>query len=1013
MLTEKQISEIYKRSTAKKQASWKGFINPTFTTYGRGKIQVLSKRELLDNHYVKNFILLKDNEPQFLHIYSESTSEQFHNLVPGSYTLYSLLDDNSYYKSTNIVVMRNATTFIDFQKDARMLPDETSDLINEKIKEIQESNNYSILGRNEDFEVIKKAISIDERVNRYTGATVFGVVSDAEDGTPLPGVNVIIKGTSIGTVTNFDGEYQIVVPEKYRELVFSFVGFMTEEVPIGAIREMNVTLSADVNELQEVVVVGYGMQEKRSLTGSVTAIRSEGINLNLSGKVAGVAISGQTNSSAKVQIRGANTIDASSGPFFVIDGVPYSGSDLEISPDMIKSIEVLNSDQATAIYGSRAVNGVVLISLKAGTEVLNTVMANNTFMEAMEASSSIRNNFSDYAYWEPKLRTDKNGLASFKVRFPDDITAWKTHVLGMTDKRQSGQYEGEIKAFKTVAGTLATPTFLVEEDSTALIGKALNYTSDSLEIAVAFEVNGVVNYSVNHKILHSNIDTLRITAPKADTVDFQYSITKNDGYFDGELRRIPVYKRGIQETVGDFYALEKDTVFTYKLPFNDKPFTISATSNVLEVLMEEADNIRRYEYLCNEQIASKIKALLVLKKIKKFQDEDFKYDQLLKRLINNLQKNQKNQLWGWWPESVGSYWISLHVLEALLDAEKDGYKISLDRQPIIDLLAYNFETRSQYDQIRILKILNLLEASFDYKSHLDSLENKKLPFANHIQVQVLKQALDFPYTLDSLFKYQKETMFGGIYWEEPDTKVYSNTVLTTVNAYQLIKKSGKNPAMLSKIRSYFLESRRNTGYWRNTYEASKILETILPDLLEEEQKYEKPSIAINSTKVNKNFPFEIVNDPAEEVIISRTGTGPVFLSVSQEFWNESPEKVEEDFILTSKFDEGNTSFTAGKETTFKVNLNIQKEAEYIMLEIPVPAGFSYVSKTKQPFEDHREHYKNKVNIYFTRLSAGSYNFDIKLLPRFSGSYHLNPAKASLMYFPVFYGRNEGKRVEVR
>ena len=97
--------------------------------------------------------------------------------------------------------------------------------------------------------------------------------------------------------------------------------------------------------------------------------------------------------------------------------------------------------------------------------------------------------------------------------------------------------------------------------------------------------------------------------------------------------------------------------------------------------------------------------LLIKEQCEKLQQD---YDLLLKRLINNLQKNQKNQLWGWWPESVGSYWISLHVLEALLDAEKDGYKLSLDRQPIIDLLAYNFETRSQSDQIRILKILNLL-----------------------------------------------------------------------------------------------------------------------------------------------------------------------------------------------------------------------------------------------------------------------------------------------------------------
>lgn len=104
---------------------------------------------------------------------------------------------------------------------------------------------------------------------------------------------------------------------------------------------------------------------------------------------------------------------------------------------------------------------------------------------------------------------------------------------------------------------------------------------------------------------------------------------------------------------------------------------------------------------------------------------------------------------------------------------------------------------------------------------------------------------------------------------------------------------------------------------------------------------------------------------------------------------------------------------AGKEATLNVDLNLKKDAEYVMVEIPIPAGFSYVSKAKQGFEDHREHFKNKVNIYFTSLSAGSYDFDIKLLPRFSGSYHLNPAKAELMYFPVFFGRNEGKRVEVR
>src|SRR5690606_4113428 len=115
----------------------------------------------------------------------------------------------------------------------------------------------------------------------------------------------------------------------------------------------------------------------------------------------------------------------------------------------------------------------------------------------------------------------------------------------------------------------------------------------------------------------------------------------------------------------------------------------------------------------------------------------------------------------------------------------------------------------------------------------------------------------------------------------------------------------------------------------------------------------------------------------------------------------------------TSFENDKASFKAGQQESMIVKLDVAKDAEYIMLEIPIPAGFSYVNKTKQPFEDHREYYKHKVNVYFSSLKTGSYDLKIDLLPRFSGNYTINPAKAELMYFPVFFGRNEGKRIEVR
>src|SRR5690606_26111219 len=143
----------------------------------------------------------------FFQIYSGARSQIFHNLIPGKYTLFSLLDDNAYFKKSDIVVEKNATTLIIIQNDSLRMPDKTSYLINEKIKEIQETDNYSIIGRNEDFKEIKNAIGEEDRVNWYSGETIFGRVTDSEDGYSLPGVSVLIKGTTIGTVTDLEGNY--------------------------------------------------------------------------------------------------------------------------------------------------------------------------------------------------------------------------------------------------------------------------------------------------------------------------------------------------------------------------------------------------------------------------------------------------------------------------------------------------------------------------------------------------------------------------------------------------------------------------------------------------------------------------------------------------------------------------------------------------------------------------------------------------------------------------------------
>ena len=227
--------------------------------------------------------------------------------------------------------------------------------------------------------------------------TISGTVTSAENGEALPGVNVVLKNTTIGTVTDIEGTYRLSVPEEGGTLTFSFIGLEGQEVEIGSQSVINMEMSEDAQQLSEVVVTGLGMErEEASLGYAVQEIDGEGLvkaretNLvnSLSGKVAGVQITGSSNigGSSRVLVRGANSIRGDNQPLFVVDGTPIDNSNFttntqaaagggydygnaaqDLNPDDIASITVLKGPAASAIYGSRGSNGVIEITTKKGS----------------------------------------------------------------------------------------------------------------------------------------------------------------------------------------------------------------------------------------------------------------------------------------------------------------------------------------------------------------------------------------------------------------------------------------------------------------------------------------------------------------------------------------------------------------------------------------------------------------------------------------------------------------------
>ncbi|MCE7043297.1 TonB-dependent receptor [Dyadobacter sp. CY312] len=272
--------------------------------------------------------------------------------------------------------------------------------------------------------------------------TVGGKVTDAKDGSELPGVTVLVKGSSMGTQSDASGRYSLSNVPAQAVLVFSFVGKLAKEVPTENQTTINVTLEDDSQDLTEVVVIGYGSQKKQELTGSITSISSKDFQQGniqspeqlIVGKVAGVSItsnSGQPGVGSTIRIRGGASLNASNDPLIVIDGVPLSGNKIDgapsplslINPNDIETFTVLKDASATAIYGSRASNGVILITTKKGksgrpTINFNTQLAVSKIGKMVDALDA--NEFRTYV--------ETNGTDAQKAILGTANTNWQEEI---------------------------------------------------------------------------------------------------------------------------------------------------------------------------------------------------------------------------------------------------------------------------------------------------------------------------------------------------------------------------------------------------------------------------------------------------------------------------------------------------------------------------------------------------------------------------------------------------------
>jgi TonB-linked SusC/RagA family outer membrane protein len=351
------------------------------------------------------------------------------------------------------------------------------------------------------------------------GTEITGSVVSAEDGSALPGVTVVVKGTTVGTVTDFEGKYTIELPSSADILMFSFVGMQTQELKIGASIIIDATMDIDAVNMDEVVVIGYGRATREASTGSVAVIKSDELqdvpelsfDKMLTGKVAGVqvtATSGQPGANSQVRIRGTSSLNAGNEPLYVVDGISVMQGDQTyftntgnaltmINPSDIESITILKDAAAASIYGSRAANGVILITTKSGKPGKSNV----AFRASWGASSLANDN--NFNIMTPEQNVEYNRAAAVNAGSdPDDPSSPLYYPKSLLEKPMNNWLKAS-----TRLGNLQNYELSVSGGN----DKTSHYTSGSYSNSEGvFHGIDYKKYQLRSNIDHSITDKLRM-----------------------------------------------------------------------------------------------------------------------------------------------------------------------------------------------------------------------------------------------------------------------------------------------------------------------------------------------------------------------------------------------------------------------------------------------------------------------------------------------------------------------
>ncbi|WP_281238803.1 alpha-2-macroglobulin family protein [Flavobacterium praedii] len=458
--------------------------------------------------------------------------------------------------------------------------------------------------KNPEFNNIEYKNQLNKKAKKPKDAKlIYGYILDSKS-EALPGVSIIVKGSTRGTQTDFDGYYEIDVA-KDEELVFTYIGFEGQTQIVGDDKNMDIVLHESSNSLQEVVVVGYGTMKKASLTGAVTTVAEDNSVYSLAS-----IEKEQTGSKSDIKIRGYTSVNGAK-PLYIIDGEIASEEAIKnLNPADILSIDVLKEDKAKALYGEKGKNGAIIITTKKSLEALTQVKA--------------RKNLSETAFFFPNLKTDSKGKVSFGFTSPEALTAWKLRLLAHNKDGVTGYLEKSVITQKELMVMPNFPRFFREKDTIVISAKISNITNGAKTgIAILQLFDATTMQPIDAKMLNTkNIKNFTIGAFGNTTANWtitipeglqgvQYKILAKAGNFsDGEENILPVLTNNmlVTESIPIWVRENSRKEYTFENLKNNTSstlrnhlFTLEYSSNPSWIAIQSLPYLMEYEHECAEQ----------------------------------------------------------------------------------------------------------------------------------------------------------------------------------------------------------------------------------------------------------------------------------------------------------------------------------------------------------------------------------------------------------------------------